>query len=1300
MSCQINLLGNIAGVREIKKFLFLPDFEEDPGNNSWLQKCILSVSPIGDIIVIGRGKKMVILTSKWDSNSSSSIFQQTFSGTVHESDNIKSVLCVPIVTQSKSSNILPDWTCILLGFDSGYVRAYVETCELIYEEQFHNEKIISLKCRSQHTPQSSICLYQRTEEIYVQYQTNFCIIKGKQLIPILRSNRSQLARVQANSELLEFDQQPLEVKKWEFQDQSVIKDIAIVHSPYSNLYDHLLAVSTSRGFDTNFKSVPPNDILVLAVGWKPFLGFHFAAEASYQPMLSDVAKIVAYKLKSALPSWLTGGEKHDSVIMEPTDPMVMRFGLCDLHRSANTIILTDDQRIGAISDNLGRIIIIDIEKGIALKILKGYRDAQCSFIQVVDVRHPSKSKVKKVALFLVIYSPKKGTLEIFTTQQFLKIATFSASKNSRLVYINYNMMGFSEPTESNYNCQFTTLLIDDDGKIKEIIIPFHFALNEESSKKARDIYVFKMLKDMIRSEQHNNDFLVSKALKTVKDVHTLEMKKQLVELLSSIKSLPTEFLLECMTSIMENLTMENDFTLRTNNIISFLSFYHFMKSNMGDEAYNSYEPNKDISLCYWGCIDVKHLKHLVELIDPVEGLANEPKVQISEEQIFSLADYLALFLIEGHSKMRLLKNYDESVANVLCASLFGDYIKKCKHLEHFKNEVIKSNIRARDLFLLLIMYWVNQPLHDFSNIENLIDHLVNVLYVLIKVEIDESPKKTSLKYFWEDIREVLTNSRKPFLGLIAAMACKYIAYKIERDEDPRSVELGIEDLEIWSKENVEWKLLIAKLEDVAILNIMTDRKHVGTKYHTLPKLSHQQLDVSLKFVLQRKGSVSELVARWLTTSGIDPVLIVLNDKIYQASKNDEEVNLEKLCPKEKRDFLETDQLFSSFNAIRIHWPYSLNAGMILTNMCWEYALKWKDNIRELDYLKASISCLKAIPNLYVKIGLFNLIWKTYLNTPFKNTIKLIDRVTRVPKLKLCMQDTGLSDAELRIFIKICTDYLDTFTDIVQDMYNQTQTPLQFEPLWENGGQPLVELAIQQTDINYELLLVHFVLSMVFHMMCHFFLKAARPMASLFDEDVVNVFFLDFQQKPEVDFSKSTSNNTTARLILLKKVISSSIEAISTKDGEIYWNDHPYWMEKSLLLGRIWQLDLEILRVQRLVQFFIHGHDTIGHDLISQVNDRYRLGRELLTLLGKRLRNYMGKSPDMPTIYTFLTPHVTGWIEGLNKDWCADSTFRNIRRLARLTVYLLDSKEEKGSEHKLAHLIFEATEELEGIIEDD
>lgn len=112
------------------------------------------------------------------------------------------------------------------------------------------------------------------------------------------------------------------------------------------------------------------------------------------------------------------------------------------------------------------------------------------------------------------------------------------------------------------------------------------------------------------------------------------------------------------------------------------------------------------------------------------------------------------------------------------------------------------------------------------------------------------------------------------------MACKYIAYKIERDEDPRSVELGIEDLEIWSKENVEWKLLIAKLEDVAILNIMTDRKHVGTKYHTLPKLSHQQLDVSLKFVLQRKGSVSELVARWLTTSGIDPVLIVLNDKIY------------------------------------------------------------------------------------------------------------------------------------------------------------------------------------------------------------------------------------------------------------------------------------------------------------------------------------------------------------------------------------------------------------------------------------
>ena len=88
----------------------------------------------------------------------------------------------------------PDWTCIALGFESGYVRFYTENCNLLLEEQFHNEKVCFIKCQSQHHPRPDICPEIRPEEIYVHYSSNVCLINGPQLFPTLRNNRSQLAR--------------------------------------------------------------------------------------------------------------------------------------------------------------------------------------------------------------------------------------------------------------------------------------------------------------------------------------------------------------------------------------------------------------------------------------------------------------------------------------------------------------------------------------------------------------------------------------------------------------------------------------------------------------------------------------------------------------------------------------------------------------------------------------------------------------------------------------------------------------------------------------------------------------------------------------------------------------------------------------------------------------------------------------------------------------------------------------------------------------------------------------------------
>jgi len=75
---------------------------------------------------------------------------------------------------------------------------------------------------------------------------------------------------------------------------------------------------------------------------------------------------------------------------------------------------------------MGRVILVNNKKGIGVRMWKGYRDAQCGWIEVTEerdrgiCRNVDKSGHKallRTALFLVIYAPKKGVIDIWSVQQ-------------------------------------------------------------------------------------------------------------------------------------------------------------------------------------------------------------------------------------------------------------------------------------------------------------------------------------------------------------------------------------------------------------------------------------------------------------------------------------------------------------------------------------------------------------------------------------------------------------------------------------------------------------------------------------------------------------------------------------------------------------------------------------------------------------------------------------------------------------------------------------------------------------------
>lgn len=116
------------------------------------------------------------------------------------------------------------------------------------------------------------------------------------------------------------------------------------------------------------------------------------------------------------------------------------------------------------------------------------------------------------------------------------------------------------------------------------------------------------------------------------------------------------------------------------------------------------------------------------------------------------------------------------------------------------------------------------------------------------------------------------------------------------------------------------------------------------------------------------------------------------------------------------DCVKSEDLFSYLNLLKAHFPYSLEGSNILANMCWEYASAWRKDIVNLDKLRAALKCLNVVPDQFIKKGLQQLVWNTHLKIVLESTSKLINKVGKLPKERLCQQDTGLSDKQITEFI--------------------------------------------------------------------------------------------------------------------------------------------------------------------------------------------------------------------------------------------------------------------------------------------
>lgn len=90
-------------------------------------------------------------------------------------------------------------------------------------------------------------------------------------------------------------------------------------------------------------------------------------------------------------------------------------------------------------------------------------------------------------------------------------------------------------TVSKNKAQYSCVFMDPLGGLKEICVPFHFALNSKNGKRARDIHLLRKLRTFLREEEFDEEKLVSEVTNACLELKTNEIRIQTTELLMNSK---------------------------------------------------------------------------------------------------------------------------------------------------------------------------------------------------------------------------------------------------------------------------------------------------------------------------------------------------------------------------------------------------------------------------------------------------------------------------------------------------------------------------------------------------------------------------------------------------------------------------------------------------------------------------------------------------------------------------------------------------------------------------------------------
>ncbi|XP_035809977.2 rab3 GTPase-activating protein non-catalytic subunit isoform X2 [Amphiprion ocellaris] len=1315
--------------------------EETAGQKDpWLQDCVVSLSPCSDLLVVAREHRAAFLSAKWrtdDSGREEMTLAVSWSGTLssEEGECVSSAICIPLASQKRSSTGRPDWTCVVVGFTSGYVRFYTESGVLLLAQLLHEDPVLRLKCRTYEIPRHPGVTEQH-EELSILYPGAMVTIDGFSLFQSLRACRNQVARAAAaGSDVIQ--PPPLAYKKWGLQDMDTIVDHSSVGIMTLCVFDQMKNASILGGFSASVKGSPPAMSQYVTVGAGPYMGFYYAVEGSSQPLLSHVALAVASKLTSALFSaasgwlgWNKNKTEEEAVQkqkpkVEPATPLGIRFGLPDSRRHGESICLSPCNTLAGVTDDFGRVTLLDLARGIAIRMWKGYRDAQLGWLQIPEERgdrefSPSASLPRRHALFLVIYAPRRGILEVWAMQQGPRVGAFTVGKHCRLLYAGYRLMGVNSVTSQGWqlHTQQVCLMDPSTGVLRTVNVPFHLALSDKKSEQAKDMHLVKRLTTLLKSRDVEPDIFESEARSILLDIKHPAIKKQALESLLSNKNAPVSCLTNITCALHDTLKQKDpeevDIALLQlcSSQLKLLQLYtdiHQLHSAADVEASTENDSLEGIE---------DELSRIGPTLQHYAQHVSRPSVSFAQDSPDSpppAQTFLSQMECTDDGELKVIRG-SEAEWNQLGNFLFWGCLCGKSPRHKVCDTLQQAGISPQQLLSLLLSVWLQRekevlqkPVESVRNLHTLLVALSNM-----KGAVEESWDPQSISPWWQQVRCTCIQSHNAAAALLAAL----VAHRAAKASITSRADSKLQsEWEAVSLELEQWVVCVRQLEDVLVLQTLL----------LVPPLQGAAggatVQCSIKTLLEGgTGGIADSVSKWVFRQSMAPERLkeILQkrentDGDYKQHKEEEEGN-------EEKDQKDPDRTAELLVAVCQRFPHSLSPDLLFAHCCWEYVVQWNKDPEEGRYLCWAVEHLKLISSPHIQLGISTMMWSTFIVKRFSAAAFLMEKVGKAPKDRLCRRDVGIGDKAMTSFLGCCVQLLQVLMEVTGELV-KNQCPLSFisyyadsaveevsapelsvEEAWcgAEGPASIAELALDQRGVHFPLVQHHCLLASLLHAAMTFSLRV-KPL-SLFDSKGKNAFFRDLttiQLMPSGDMDPGL---VSLRQEFLLRVLTGWVEAIddfssSASGSPTLPSTGPradWWPSMCLELGSLLQVNPDILRRHLVCELYNQGLDLRAEEVMLEVEDKDVLGSQLLVLTGQRLSYSLLHSQSQTQaameLLARLPPTLCTWLKAMDPSELR-CPLVPLPQTSRLVGRLIEMLPEKHAQYSLALHLLEAIEAL-------